>query len=49
MWLVTLSRQLPVVALVGRYPTNKLMGREAVPDRQDLFSSPMRREEDIRY
>ena len=27
VWLVALSRQLPVVALVGRYPTNKLMGR----------------------
>src|SRR3989304_6188342 len=25
-WGVTLSRPLPVVALVGRYPTNKLMG-----------------------
>ena len=27
VWLATLSRQLPVVALVGRYPTNKLIGR----------------------
>ena len=25
-WGVTLSRPLPVVALVGHYPTNKLMG-----------------------
>jgi hypothetical protein len=31
VWLVALSRQLPVVALVGRYPTNKLIGREAIP------------------
>ncbi len=27
MWLIILSDQLPVVALVGRYPTNKLIGR----------------------
>ncbi len=27
MWLIILSDQLPVLALVGRYPTNKLMGR----------------------
>jgi hypothetical protein len=28
MWLAILSDQLPVVALVRRYPTNKLIGRE---------------------
>jgi hypothetical protein len=27
VWGVTLSGPLPVVALVGRYPTNQLMGR----------------------
>ena len=27
VWLIVLSAQLPVVALVGRYPANKLMGR----------------------
>ncbi len=27
VWLIILSDQLPVFALVGRYPTNKLMGR----------------------
>lgn len=27
VWLVILSDQLPIVALVGRYPANKLMGR----------------------
>ena len=26
LWLVALSRQLPVIALVGHYPTNELMG-----------------------
>ena len=33
MWLVTLSRQLPVIALVGHYPTNKLIGRELIQRR----------------
>ncbi len=27
VWLIILSDQLPIAALVGRYPTNKLMGR----------------------
>ena len=27
LWLADLSVQLPVIALVGRYPTNKLIGR----------------------
>ena len=31
VWLIILSDQLPVDALVGRYPTNKLIGREALP------------------
>ena len=28
VWLIVLSDQLPVVALVGHYPANKLIGRE---------------------
>jgi hypothetical protein len=28
MWLAILSDQLPVIALVGRYPANQLIGRE---------------------
>jgi hypothetical protein len=31
MWLTILSDQLPVVGLVGRYPTNYLIGRERLP------------------
>ncbi len=27
VWLIVLSDQLQIVALVGHYPTNKLMGR----------------------
>ncbi len=30
MWLTILSDQLPVFALVGRYPANKLIGRELI-------------------
>ena len=30
-WGVMLSHPLPVVALVGHYPTNKLMGRKSLP------------------
>ena len=33
MWLAILSDQLPVVALVGRYPANKLIGRDPLPVR----------------
>ncbi len=34
VWLIILSDQLPVFALVGCYPTNKLMGREPILRRQ---------------
>ena len=27
VWPITLSGRLPIVALVGHYPTNKLIGR----------------------
>ncbi len=33
VWLTILSDQLPIVALVVFYTTNKLMGREAIFDR----------------
>ncbi len=33
VWLIILSDQLPIVALVGRYPTNKLMGRGLISRR----------------
>jgi hypothetical protein len=28
VWLTILSDQLPIIVLVGRYPTNKLIGRK---------------------
>ena len=34
VWPVTLSGRLPVVALVGHYPTNKLIGRGPIPSRK---------------
>ena len=33
VWLIILSDQLPVVALVSRYLTNKLIGRESISSR----------------
>ncbi len=49
MWLIVLSDQLPVVALVSRYLTNKLIGREAIPERNPFPHQTMRSDEDIRY
>ena len=42
MWLAILSDQLPVIALVGYYPTNKLIGRRLLPERL----SPLQKIED---
>ena len=42
VWPVTLSGRLPVVALVGHYPTNKLIGRGFILHRQNFQVSPMR-------
>ena len=36
VWVTILSDHLPVIALVGRYPTNKLMGRELIPKQKIL-------------
>lgn len=43
VWPVALSGRLPVVALVGHYPTNKLIGRESIPNRKTFHTHPMRR------
>ena len=34
VWPVSLSTRLPVAALVGRYPTNKLIGHGPLPERR---------------
>ena len=49
VWLIVLSDQLPVVALVSRYLTNKLIGREALPKQRTFPHLAMRPDEDIRY
>jgi hypothetical protein len=36
VWLIVLSDQLPVAALVGHYPANKLIGRELILGRRIL-------------
>ena len=51
VWLIVLSDQLPIAALVGRYPTNKLMVRGPVSMRRPKlpFLNSLAREEHIRY
>ena len=41
VWPITLSGRLPVVALVGHYPTNKLIGRGPIPNRKSFPPTPM--------
>src|SRR5438094_8678452 len=43
VWLVALSRQLPVIALVSRYLTNKLIGRDLLPERNSFACCGMPR------
>jgi hypothetical protein len=38
VWLIVLSDQLRIVALVGLYPTNKLMRRGPIPMRRPKLS-----------
>ena len=38
VWLIILSDQLPIVALVGLYPTNQLIGRRLIFLREALRS-----------
>ncbi len=49
MCRVTLSRPVPVDALVGRYPTNKLIGLEPIPNRRGFARMIMRSRGVIRY
>ena len=42
MWPIALSGRLPVVALVSHYLTNKLIGREPIPDRKTFHPLHMR-------
>jgi hypothetical protein len=49
VWPVTLSGRLPVEALVGRYPTNKLIGREHIPHQKPFPPPPHAGDGRIRY
>jgi hypothetical protein len=49
VWLVVLSDQLAVVALVSRYLTNKLIAREPLPKRNSFPHQTMRSGGDIQY
>jgi hypothetical protein len=42
VWPVALSGRLPVTALVGHHPTNKLIGRGPIPDQKPFPPTPMR-------
>ena len=42
MWPFNLSVRLPIVALVGRYPANKLIGRELILRHRNFDISIMR-------
>ena len=44
VWPITLSGRLPVVALVGHYPTNKLIGRGLILHRKTFQPQTMRPE-----
>ena len=51
VWLIVLSDQLPIVALVSRYLTNKLMGRGPLPMRRPKLPllDGLATEQHIRY
>ena len=42
LWGTFLSEPLPIVALVGRYPANQLIGREPIRRRRNFQQRPMR-------
>jgi hypothetical protein len=49
VWLIILSDQLPIAALVGCYSANKLMGRDLIPDRRSFQERAMRPALNMRY
>ena len=48
VWLVVLSDQPPIKALVGFYPANKLMGRGLLPKRLTALSTTPERRGNMR-
>ena len=49
MWPVGLSTRLPIIGLVGLYPTNYLMGRDPISHRESFPWSVMRQIKSIWY
>src|SRR5262249_9611089 len=49
VWPVALSGRLPVTALVGHHPTNKLIGREPIPSQKPFPHPTMQQNMNIRY
>ena len=49
MWPITISGRLLIVALVGRYPTNKLIRRGPIPYHRSFSHCPMRDRALMRY
>ena len=49
MWPFNLSVRLPIVDLVGRYPTNYLIGREPIFQRLSFDINAMRHQYVMRY
>ncbi len=49
VWLIILSDQLPIVALVSLYPTNQLIGRKPFPEREAPKGPPLSSSERMRY
>ncbi len=49
VWPPALSGRLPVVALVGHHPANKLIGREPIPSRKNLSTTKDAKRGHIRY
>ncbi len=49
VWGVTLSRPLSVLALVGHYPTNKLMDRRPIPKRRNFHQKAFKPKDVMGY
>ena len=49
LWPVVLSHRLPVVGLVGRYPTNYLIGRKPIHWRPEALVIHLMANDHMRY
>ena len=49
VWLIILSDQLPIIALVGRYLTNKLIGHKPLPKHPKVLIAILLKGHHMRY